>query len=464
MDRAQSFKSIRERKQKVLGIYSFSEPIVLEKNEVATASSVSRVSQAQLQVKTKRDKSIQAQRKHRQRTRDYIVALEAEIESLRNGETHLKQINTDWKRCTAALIGPSREPSFLDQWVTRIKPGIFIWTVSNDPTGHIELSSRHLLLLMLSPEAALGLSSAAVPPSIEIYDGTVRELLLNFCQNITPTLDVTETASHGYAKHIIPLAMESDMVRNALLAASASQKGAQSAMRFKSLVYRSAAIRGLQQTSKELQKLPTALFTLATILGLLIDDMINENKDFPALVKLADSCIALNPFSDDQSHAPLLQFILDQIQMIKALAHPLYKFSQGYNPSTKSFGPKDLLRLPCSPLKMCDIFASIENATAQACSVYNLRPALDHHESIPRSNASSSEIDILLDTLRTTVNNVPPFTPGENSLVWVYSIAASRSSRPEHCAFFTSRLAELLRRIGHQDISGYLSALSIFED
>jgi hypothetical protein len=128
---------------------------------------------------------------------------------------------------------------------------------------------------------------------------------------------LTEAISHGYAKHIVPLAMESDMVRNALLAASASQmKGAQGAMRFKSLAYRSAAIQGLQKTSKELQSDPkSALFTLATILGLLVDDMINENKDFPALVRLADSCTALNPFSNDQSNNPLHLFLLDQIQM-----------------------------------------------------------------------------------------------------------------------------------------------------
>jgi Fungal specific transcription factor domain len=127
---------------------------------------------------------------------------------------------------------------------------------------------------------------------------------------------VTERISHGYAKHIVPLAIENDMVRNALLAASASQIGAHRKMRFQSLAYRSAAIRGLQQISKELQMHPeSALFTLATILGLLIDDIINENKDFPALVKLADSCLAMSPFGNDQSQAPLRQFILNQIQM-----------------------------------------------------------------------------------------------------------------------------------------------------
>jgi hypothetical protein len=147
------------------------------------------------------------------------------------------------------------------------------------------------------------------------------------------------------------------------------------------------------------------------------------------------------------------------IKRIKALVHPLYKFSQAYDPSKKSFGQTELV--PRVQLKVCDIFASIEGAMAQACSIYNLRPSLNPHETILESRTYSSEIDTLLESLRSTVNGVPPFAPGENTLVWVYSVAASRSTRPEHCAFFTSRLAELLRRIGHQDISGYLSALSI---
>jgi hypothetical protein len=141
---------------------------------------------------------------------------------------------------------------------------------------------------------------------------------------------------------------------------------------------------------------------------------------------------------------------------IKTLVHPLYKFTEGYNPFTKSFKSTKFLRSPCNHAKMCDIFASIESTTAQACSIYNLISAYDHHESVSRLSTSLSELNTLLNALTSTVSNIPPFALGENSLVWVYSVAASQSSRPEHCVFFTSQLAELLRRVGHQDISGYL--------
>jgi hypothetical protein len=116
---------------------------------------------------------------------------------------------------------------------------------------------------------------------------------------------------------MLPLAIESEMVRNALLAASASQmKGIQATMILKSLGYRAAAIRGLQQASKELPAdTEFAPLILATILGLLIDDMINENEDFSPLVKMAHSWTKLNPSSNNGSHNPLRRFLLGQIQM-----------------------------------------------------------------------------------------------------------------------------------------------------
>ena len=72
---------------------------------------------------------------------------------------------------------------------------------------------------------------------------------------------------------------------------------------------------------------------------------------------------------------------------------------------------------------------------AQACSIYNSKPTLSALEIIPGSATSPNELDGLLENLRSTVCDMD--APGENTLVWVYSIAASRSIRPEHGAFFS---------------------------
>jgi hypothetical protein len=95
----------------------------------------------------------------------------------------------------------------------------------------------------------------------------------------------------------------------------------------------------------------------------------------------------------------------------------------------------------------------------QACSIYNYSSSLNRPEIV---YGSSTDLDDLLDNLRSTVSELPPYAPGENTLLWVYSIGASRSARAEHVAFFMSRLAELLSRIGYHDISGYLSTISMY--
>jgi hypothetical protein len=107
---------------------------------------------------------------------DYMTALEAEVQRLRDEHARLNQTSSDWKRCALALIGPSRDALFLDRWIFQIKPGIFIWTVTNNLMDGVEFSPRQLSLMML-PTVPLGFTT--VPAAVEIYDATVRELLFN---------------------------------------------------------------------------------------------------------------------------------------------------------------------------------------------------------------------------------------------------------------------------------------------
>lgn len=57
-------------------------------------------------------------------------------------------------------------------------------------------------------------------------------------------------------------------------------------------------------------------------------------------------------------------------------------------------------------------------------------------------------MDQLLGALQETVNNVPSNAFGENALIWVYYTAATNSRRLEHLVFFTSRLVDVLGRVG----------------
>lgn len=250
-----------------------------------------------------------------------ILRLRSECLSLRHAESQLNQVGQDWKRCAVALIGPQKMVPLTARWYEQIGPGVFLWMVE-----HIPKQSSRLVIISDARDSN-------IPRCLEKFDLLTRELLLNcmsallippviclICtavhENVAPTLDVSQSSGNGYARHIIPLSIESDMVRNALLATSASQIHViRGSMAVRSLGYRAIAIRGLREASQQpFTDARQALFTLATILGLLIDDMINETKDFPALVKLADSWIVLNPTKDKQDDA-FRQFMLDQIQM-----------------------------------------------------------------------------------------------------------------------------------------------------
>ncbi|KAH8799136.1 hypothetical protein F5884DRAFT_742713 [Xylogone sp. PMI_703] len=368
-----------------------------------------------------------------------MSALEDEILRLRRSERQLNQISNDWKRCSIALIGQSTNTPLQDHWIRQIRPGSFLWLVIN------ESAPGRPRYFHIASTPAPYFEWINISPTLELFDSLTRELLSNFHENVAPTLDITESPGNGYAKHILPLSLESDMVRNAILAVSASQMQAnRKVMALRSLEYRSAALRELQRCpQKRSADTSATLMALATILALLIDDMISESKDLAALVRLADSWNIMNPSNNDRSHESLREFMLDQIQMMKTLVHPLYKFTKSYGQTKKATASKVSTHLPLSHSKLYGVFEMLESATSQACSIHGYWAYSTPTENALEPAATVTDLDVLLDNLQSTVSGIPPFAPGENSLIWVYSIAVSRSTRPKHCAFFTSRLAEL---------------------
>lgn len=106
----------------------------------------------------------------------------------------------------------------------------------------------------------------------------------------------------------------------------------------------------------------------------------------------------------------------------------------------------------------------MESAMAQACHIYTLPTTSSPLDSSGSdSDSSSDDLNRLLDKLQTTVRKIPPYSLGENSLTWVYFVAASRSRRLDHNAFFVARLAELLQRIGHDRVNELLAGLIWWE-
>ncbi|KAM0417084.1 hypothetical protein ACHAPT_012922 [Fusarium lateritium] len=155
-------------------------------------------------------------------------------------------------------------------------------------------------------------------------------LLQNFCDEIIPSLSLTQDVRDGYTKYILPLAVDDKMAFSSILAASASHtrlsRAAISVVH--QLKYRSTAFVGLQTVAHTSEMTSSvSLAALTTLLGLLIDDMITCSREFPALVQLTSYWARMGA---SLRHSPeqkaMRQFLLDQI-LLFGLYLPWVSFS-----------------------------------------------------------------------------------------------------------------------------------------
>lgn len=83
------------------------------------------------------------------------------------------------------------------------------------------------------------------------------------------------------------------------------------------------------------------------------------------------------------------------------------------------------------------IFESLECAIKQTCSIYSYHVLND---------APPGNVEDMLDCLKDTVQHIPPYSPGENALAWVYFIAAAETSVSAKRTFFSKRLMGIYER------------------
>ena len=113
----------------------------------------------------------------------------------------------------------------------------------------------------------------------------------------------------------------------------------------------------------------------------------------------------------------------------------------GY-PAPSNFSPSSNLYI---------VFAKLENAVKQACAIYSYRTLND---------MCPDGIGVLLNVLKETVMGIPSYTPGENSLAWVYFIAAAESSTLGDRTFFAKRLMGIYERGTFEDVTSAFGVLN----
>jgi hypothetical protein len=100
--------------------------------------------------------------------------------------------------------------------------------------------------------------------------------------------------------------------------------------------------------------------------------------------------------------------------------------------------------------KMHQIFAALESAIKQACTIYSYHIL---------NNGPPDNVQDMLETLKNTVGGIPNHTPGENALAWVYFIAAAESSTASMRTFFAKRLMGIYERGTFSDVTTAFTVL-----
>ncbi|KAH8812781.1 hypothetical protein F5884DRAFT_786385 [Xylogone sp. PMI_703] len=386
----------------------------------------------------RRAQVLQAQRVHRQRTRDYIEALENEVLRLRQLEIKARTTAANWERCFHALVTQNASRPSVDLSAGQVAPGIFARN-QGLPSGIPPSPNSPSISKIHRVEGPNTPSTAA--------------LLDNFLLYIIPTLDLMDNGSKGYADILLPLAYDNVMVRYALLAVSASYiRLSQPTIAVQALQFQSKAIEGLKYASiSSSNNATSSASSLATILLLLINDMINGNKEFSTLMQLADTWITVNRYYFNRPNEPLNKFLLQQVQMLRLLVLPLYRFNTTFtdfdfmrgNPESGSS------RASLNRSKLVTAFENLDSAVTQACDLYM------QHTSSKRVQAA----DRALEALKSTVSKIPSNTPGEHVLVWIYFVAATKSQSDVHRSFFSVSLADLYNRLGLENLASSFQSL-----
>ncbi|KUJ07711.1 uncharacterized protein LY89DRAFT_691450 [Mollisia scopiformis] len=397
----------------------------------------------------RRGQILQAQRIHRQRTLDYIEELENEIFRLRAVGAS-SQPNTTLQARHRGLEDTHRAQSQTECHITlhilirflnkQLGPGLFMrqaefhgdscWGASHR-LDHDVIRSETLI--------SLGSCNQYIDPSagLDVHDALTQMLLLNFSENIAPTLVAFDGASNGFNGMLLPVAYSHKLLRDTILAASANH------LRFKSprlakiaMQYQAAAIQTLTQATGTLppDTGDDAVFTLAAIVVLIVNDMMNGGGDFSILFDMAKSWNLVIIESNAVHDLPLLAFLREQLETFEHVVQPLLTekpFFLNHN-------------------NMYEIFSALESAVKQACAIYTYHTTCGN----PPEN-----IEALLKELKDTALLIPSNTPGESGLAWVYFIAAAKSASPLYRTFFARRLMGIHERRSFADVTTAFSVL-----
>nr|KMM71004.1 hypothetical protein CPAG_07311 [Coccidioides posadasii RMSCC 3488] len=303
-------------------------------------------------------------------------------------------------------------------------------------------------------------------PEIQILDGRTHMLFTHFSAFVASALVPLDSKFNGYRRILLPLAHEDPEVRRAVCLVSALHLSSKvPELREAANAARLASIFGLKRYVREHDRSEVlSVSNWAVIILLLAGEMIRGGSDFSYLLKMLMSLVEARGSHDADSDVH--SFLIQETKMIGLFGRPFLGESEGIQALSRGVESyRDFISHATRYDGNCSHQISVSlliAAVSFATDIY-LRRALSQpafpsstydwasHYHYPSSTLPSSP-SISLQHLISLVSGIYAHTPGSHSLVWVYFIGAAESSTEEDRNFFTTKLEELYRTIGFENI------------
>lgn len=286
-------------------------------------------------------------------------------------------------------------------------------------------------------------------------------LLAYFSTMIAPEMVPVDDQRNGWRHLILPLAHTDQLIRDAVLSASAFHFSATVAPQFAPAAIYHRAIRRLRAR----QDLPNydlaeKQIVILALLVFLATVLVSGSSDYRIVLRLLDAAVKAAGGDDALAGGELGLFIVRQIHKFRGYASPLLGQAEGLailsqtsatiRPSS-SRGWDDFTSYYEFYTNHQRSMSLVYDLHEQACNIYVQRV---------RAGPDGAALTAEVDNFRQTLDKFPPGSAAENILVWPIFLAALESTTPEARQYFINHLLAHHKRNGFANILTALGHLN----
>ncbi|PIA95875.1 hypothetical protein CB0940_10085 [Cercospora beticola] len=287
----------------------------------------------------------------------------------------------------------------------------------------------------------------------------ISMLFNHFSTHIAPAMVAFETDSNGYRHLVLPIAMQDELVQNAVCVVSAFHLGlSRSQASASAEAGRSAIIRRLRANVAEGDDARVFNYsTLMTLLVLLVGETVTGSSEFAYLFNMLAATVK-DGRAIARAPPETREFLVQQTRMFELFTPAFIDSEAGMNILGGNLDSYLGWLLTCqtSNPAWTHLIAIYKHAIELARDIYLLEKAVP---------SSRDQIQSKVTCVRSLTEQIGIDTPGMHCLVWAYFIAAASSTILTDRHYFEVKLREIYRKTRMNNILAALESLErIWQD